>query len=158
MEEPILNEAKKDYHRPMHTAEHILNQTMVRMFGCERSKNSHIERKKSKCDYFIDESPDQDKINEIEARVNAQIKRSLDVKIDFVNRKNVPAGVDLSKLPENASETLRIVYVGDYDVCACIGEHVNNTSEIGEFKIISSDYNEGRLRVRFKLENCPYTE
>lgn len=143
---------------PMHTAEHILNQTMVRMFGCERSKNSHIERKKSKCDYFIDESPDQDKINEIEARVNAQIKRSLDVKIDFVNRKNVPAGVDLSKLPENASETLRIVYVGDYDVCACIGEHVNNTSEIGEFKIISSDYNEGRLRVRFKLENCPYTE
>lgn len=158
MEEPILNEAKKDYHRPMHTAEHILNQTMVRMFGCERSKNSHIERKKSKCDYFIDESPDQDKINEIEARVNAQIKRSLDVKIDFVNRKNVPAGVDLSKLPENASETLRIVYVGDYDVCACIGEHVNNTSEIGEFKIISSDYNEGRLRVRFKLENCPYSE
>ncbi len=143
---------------PMHTAEHILNQTMVRMFGCERSKNSHIERKKSKCDYFIDESPDQDKINEIEARVNAQIKRSLDVKIDFVNRNNVPAGVDLSKLPENASETLRIVYVGDYDVCACIGEHVNNTSEIGEFKIISSDYNEGRLRVRFKLENCPYTE
>lgn len=158
MEEPILNEAKKDYHRPMHTAEHILNQTMVRMFGCERSKNSHIERKKSKCDYFIDESPDQNKINEIEARVNAQIKRSLDVKIDFVNRNNVPAGVDLSKLPENASETLRIVYVGDYDVCACIGEHVNNTSEIGEFKIISSDYNEGRLRVRFKLENCPYTE
>jgi Ser-tRNA(Ala) deacylase AlaX len=158
MEEPILNEAKKDYHRPMHTAEHILNQTMVRMFGCERSKNSHIERKKSKCDYFIDESPDQDKINEIEARVNAQIKRSLDVKIDFVNRNNVPAGVDLSKLPENASETLRIVYVGDYDVCACIGEHVNNTSEIGEFKIISSDYNEGRLRVRFKLENCPYSE
>lgn len=152
MEEPILNEAKKDYHRPMHTAEHILNQTMVRMFGCERSKNSHIERKKSKCDYFIDESPDQNKINEIEARVNAQIKRSLDVKIDFVNRNNVPAGVDLSKLPENASETLRIVYVGDYDVCACIGEHVNNTSEIGEFKIISSDYNEGRLRVRFKLE------
>lgn len=143
---------------PMHTAEHILNQTMVRMFGCERSKNSHIERKKSKCDYFIDESPDQNKINEIEARVNAQIKRSLDVKIDFVNRNNVPAGVDLSKLPENASETLRIVYVGDYDVCACIGEHVNNTSEIGEFKIISSDYNEGRLRVRFKLENCPYSE
>lgn len=47
MEEPILNEAKKDYHRPMHTAEHILNQTMVRMFGCARSANAHIEKKKS---------------------------------------------------------------------------------------------------------------
>ena len=37
----------------MHTAEHILNQTMIRMFGCERSKNTHIERKKSKCDYIL---------------------------------------------------------------------------------------------------------
>ena len=47
MQEPVLNEAKKDYHRPMHTAEHILNQTMVRMFGCGRSANAHIEKKAS---------------------------------------------------------------------------------------------------------------
>jgi len=48
MEEPVLNEAKKSYYEPMHTAEHILNQTMVRMFGCSRSVNAHIEKKKSK--------------------------------------------------------------------------------------------------------------
>ena len=39
---------KKDYFEPMHTAEHILNQTMVRMFGCPRSRNAHIEKTKSK--------------------------------------------------------------------------------------------------------------
>ena len=33
---------------PMHTCEHILNQTMVRMFGCERSRKAHRERKKIK--------------------------------------------------------------------------------------------------------------
>lgn len=43
-------------------------------------------------------------------------------------------------------------------ICACIGEHVKNTSEIGQFKIISSDYIEGKLRIRFKLENCTYTD
>ena len=61
--------------------------------------------------------------------------------------------VDLSKLPEDASETLRIVRIGDYDACACIGQHVENTSEIGTFKIISYDYDEERkvLRMRFKL-------
>ena len=37
---------KKDYFPPMHTAEHILNQTMVRMFGCERSLTNHIEKNK----------------------------------------------------------------------------------------------------------------
>ena len=37
--------------------------------------------------------------------------------------------------------------------CACIGAHVNNTSEIGKFTIISTDYTEGRFRIRFKLAN-----
>ena len=62
--------------------------------------------------------------------------------------------VDLSKLPKDASETLRIVRIGDYDACACIGAHVSNTSEIDKFKIISTDYTEGKLRIRFKLEKA----
>lgn len=153
MEQEIqLNEHNKQEYPPMHSAEHLLNQTMVRMFGCPRSKNTHIERKKSKADYLIKEAPSPEKISEIEDRVNEIIDRHLPVSIEFVTRDNVPEGVDLSKLPEDASETLRIVRIGDYDTCACIGAHVNNTSEIGKFKIISSDYADGRLRIRFKLE------
>ncbi len=37
--------SKKDYYAPMHTAEHILNGIMVKMFGCFRSENCHIEKK-----------------------------------------------------------------------------------------------------------------
>ena len=44
--EVTLNAHNKAEYPPMHTCEHILNQTMVRMFGCERSRNAHIERKK----------------------------------------------------------------------------------------------------------------
>jgi alanyl-tRNA synthetase len=142
----------------MHTAEHLLNQTMVRMFGCDRSKSSHIERKKSKCDYFVKEALMPEQIIEIESAVNAQIERNLSVNVLFVDKKNVPANVDLSKLPENVSDTLRLVSVGDYDICACIGDHVKSTLEIGQFKIISTDFNEGKIRIRFKLENCNYTE
>lgn len=137
---------------PMHTAEHILNQTMIRLFGCERSKNAHIERKKSKCDYWLAAEPTTEQIAQIENQVNETILRNLPVAVEFVNRSQIPEGIDLSKLPKNASETLRIVKVGDYDVCACIGTHVANTSEIGKFKIISTDFENGRLRIRFKLE------
>ncbi|MCD8261280.1 MAG: hypothetical protein LUD15_07145 [Bacteroides sp.] len=143
---------------PMHTAEHILNQTMVRMFGCERSKTSHIEKKKSKCDYFLKEAPLQEEIKKIEEKVNEVIDQNLSVRIALVPRSEVPDCVDLSKLPPDVSETLRLVYIGDYDLCACIGEHVNQTSEVGIFKIISSDYNEGKLRIRYKLVNSPYQE
>ena len=136
----------------MHTAEHILNQTMIRIFGCERSRNAHIERKKSKCDYTLPCAPTDEQIAAIEQQVNEVIGRHLPVTVEFVTRENVPAGVDLSKLPADASETLRIVRVDDYDICACIGTHVENTREIGKFRIISHSYDNGTLRLRFKLE------
>ena len=153
MDDIVLNDHNKQEYPPMHSAEHILNQTMVRMFGCDRSRSSHIEKKKSKCDYVLKEAPDAQQISEIESKVNEIISQNLPITIAFVKRKEVPESVDLSKLPEEASETLRLVSVGNYDICACIGQHVSNTSEIGAFKIISTDYSDGKLRIRFKLEN-----
>ena len=151
-ETPQLNDHNKAEYPPMHTVEHILNQTMVRLFGCERSRNAHIERKKSKCDYTLLCAPSDEEIAAIEQQVNDVIGQCLPVTIEFVSRDNVPTGVDLSKLPADASDTLRIVRVGDYDICACIGTHVENTAEIGRFKIISHSFESGTLRLRFKLE------
>ena len=135
----------------MHTAEHILNQTMVRMFGCPRSRNAHIEKKKSKCDYQLPTAPTAEQVQAIEDKVNEVIGRQLDVTVEYVDRDHLPLEVDLSKLPADASETLRLVRIGDYDICACAGDHVVNTSEIPHFKIISHDFADGTWRVRFRL-------
>ena len=144
MEQEIqLNDHNKAEYPPMHTAEHILNQTMVRMFGCPRSRNA---------DYELSEAPTAEMMAEVERRINEVIDQHLPVTIDFIPKSEAGAIVDLSKLPEDASETLRIVRVGDYDTCACIGAHVGNTSEIGRFKLLNYDYADGRLRLRFKLE------
>jgi len=148
---PVLNEHNKTEYPPMHTAEHILNQTMVRMFGCPRSRNAHIERKKSKCDYLLPEAPSDKQMAEIERIVNEVIDSHLSVKCEYMGKDEASRYVDLSKLPDNVSETLRIVRVGDYDACACIGEHVGNTSEVGHFKMLNYEYADGRLRLRFKL-------
>ena len=150
--EPVLNEHNKEEYPPMHTAEHILNATMVRLFGCPRSKNAHIERKKSKCDYLLPAAPTPEQVDQIEAQVNEVIGRHLPVTIEFVPRAEAAGLVDLSKLPEDVSDTLRIVRVGDYDACACIGAHVSNTAEIGTFRILSHDFEDGRWRVRWKVQ------
>lgn len=147
-----LNEAKKDYHEPMHTTEHILNQTMVRMFGCGRSMNAHIERRKSKCDYTLESAPTEEQIAEITRIVNETIRMNLPVKEEFMTREQAAEIVDLSKLPEDASPTLRIIKVGDYDACACIGQHVENTSKIGRFEILTHDFENGRWRVRWRVK------
>ncbi len=151
MEEVVLNEHNKQEYPPMHTAEHILNRTMQCIFGCPRSRNAHIERKKSKCDYLLDEEPTPAQLAEVEARVNEVIAADMPVSIAYMSRAEASALVDTSKLPQDVSETLRIVRVGDYDICACAGAHVEHTAQIGVFKIISTDWEDGRLRLRFKL-------
>lgn len=151
METPILNSHNKAEYEPAHSCEHLLNATMVKMFGCPRSRNAHVEKKKSKCDYILDVEPTAEQVAQIEAKVNEEISRNQDVTIEFMSREQAGALVDLSKLPEDASETLRIVRIGDYDACACIGAHVKNTSEIGMFKIISHSFENGTWRLRWKV-------
>lgn len=151
METPVLNSHNKTEYEPAHSCEHLLNATMVKMFGCPRSRNAHVEKKKSKCDYILEAEPTAEQVSQIEAKVNAEISKNHDVTIEFMSREQAAAIVDLSKLPEDASKTLRIVRIGDYDACACIGAHVKNTSEIGAFKIISHSYENGVWRVRWRV-------
>ena len=152
-QQPQLNDHNKQEYPPMHTAEHLLNATMVKTFGCSRSRNAHIEKKKSKCDYILPTCPTGEQLQVIEDKVNEVIDMNLSITTEFMTHEQAKDLVDLTKLPDDASETLRIVRIGDYDACACIGTHVANTSEVGTFKIISYDYDEERqtLRLRFKL-------
>ncbi len=141
----------KSYDPQMHTAEHILNQTMVRMFGCERSFSSHIEKKKSKCDYHFDRPLDPVEELELVKLVNEVISRNLEVKEQFLTLEEASKQFNLSRLPEGSGDEVRIVTVGDYDACPCIGPHVKNSSEIGVFQLVSTSCENGILRVRFKL-------
>ena len=148
-----MNDVKsnKQYHPQMHSAEHILNQTMVRLFNCGRSFSNHIEKKKSKCDYHFERDLTGAELEEIERRVNKIIENDLKVVEEFISKDNAVKEYNLTKLPDEVGETIRIIKVGDYDACPCSGLHVSHTNEIGRFKIISTDYNDSKLRVRFKL-------
>lgn len=150
-QQPQLNEHNKQEYPPMHTCEHIVNRTMVNLFHCGRAVSAHIERKKSKLDFALPECPSEEQIRKIEDTVNSIIGQNLAVTTEFITQDEAVGRFDLKRLPDNASETVRVVKVGDYDECLCIGQHVANTSEIGNFKIISYDYKDGIFRMRFKL-------
>lgn len=153
----LITEGKEKFQdasiAPMHTCEHIINQTMIRLFGCGRSVSAHIERKKSKLDYRLEQQPTEEDVKRLEDAVNEVIGRHLDVTTEFITQEEARGRFDLQRLPDDASQTVRIVKVGDYDECLCIGTHVANTAEIGTFRIISHDWGEAekRWRIRFKL-------
>jgi len=141
----------KSYDPAMHSAEHMLNQTMVRMFQCGRCVNAHIEKKKSRIDYRFTRDLTSDEVAEIERRMNELIRADLPVREEFLSRSEAAKLFSLGKVPDDAGEILRIIHIGTYDACPCIGMHVPSTAKIGEFRIVSSGYESGILRLRFKL-------
>ena len=138
---------------PAHTAEHLLNQTMIRLFGCERSYNAHIERKKSKMSFYLDRKPSRQDEKFIEQEMNRLISEDLPVTFEFASRDELPEGISLERLPDDASDTIRLVRIGDYDVCPCIGKHVRSTAQIGSFEMLGTNWDEHErsFRVRFKI-------
>lgn len=161
----ILNEHHKEEFPPAHTAEHLLNQLMMRMFGCERSRNAHVERKKSKISYILDHKPDRKEEKDIERQMNELIAADLPVSFEYVTRNELegmimdaPEGspesrLSMERLPDDASETIRLVRIGDYDICPCIGKHVRSTAQIGRFELLGTNWdNDTRsFRVRYKI-------
>jgi alanyl-tRNA synthetase len=92
-----------------------------------------------------------EQIGEIERTVNEIISMNLAVTEEHIPQGEASAFLDLSKLPANTPDTIRVVRIGNYDACACIGPHVENTNQVGVFNIISHSYHDGVLRLRFKL-------
>jgi len=135
----------------MHSAEHILNQTMDRMFGCGRCFSAHIERKKSKCDYRFDRELTEEEIAEIQNQVNQIIQDDLVVTETLVSREAAGKLYNTEKLPDDVDGQVRIVHMGNYDACPCIGDHVASTGAIGRFRITTTSYENNVLRIRYKL-------
>jgi len=140
----------KSYAPRMHSAEHILNQVMVREFDCGRCFSAHVNKKKSKCDYKFERALTDNEVNKVETAVNKAISANLAVTEEMVSPVEADRDFNLTRLPDGV-ETVRIVHIGDFDSCPCIGLHVDNTAEIGRFHMVSQNFTDGVLRLRYKL-------
>jgi alanyl-tRNA synthetase len=152
MDTPILNQHNKQEYPPMHTTEHLLNGEMARRYGHGRAFNAHIERKKSKLDYHLPKELTDVELHSLETYINDIIKMDIKVTEEYISQAEAMNRFDLSRLPEGASDTVRVVHIGPYDECLCAGAHVSHTAEIGSFRITSSRYEDGVQRIVFKLD------
>lgn len=151
METPTLNEHNKQEYPPMHSAEHLLNGEMARRYGHGRAFSAHIERKKSKLDYRLPSALTDSELRSLEDYINGIIAENVEVTEEFISQTEAMNRFDMSRLPEDASETLRVINIGNYDQCLCAGSHVKKTGEIGHFRITSSRWLDGVQRIVFKL-------
>ncbi|MEM2870295.1 MAG: alanyl-tRNA editing protein [Thermoplasmata archaeon] len=145
----ILDWERRYAHMRMHTAQHVLSGVVFDRFGA-RTVGNQIYSDRSRIDFFPLALAPED-LESLEEACNSIFARNVPLEIYEEDRaeleKRVNAGrVSLDLLPKSARR-IRIVKIGEFDVCPCAGTHVRTTAEIGRMKIIKKE-SKGRDRER----------
>lgn len=100
----------------------------------------------------MDREMTAEEIKALEDDINRIIAEDVEVWMEFISQDEARTRFDMNRLPDGASDTVRVVHVGDYDECLCAGNHVARTGEIIGFRISSASYNEGVQRLVFRVD------
>jgi misacylated tRNA(Ala) deacylase len=150
-----IDEARRTKLRRMHTAQHVVSKVVLDLFDAQTAGNQiHTDRSR------IDFEPadfSQNEVNAIEARANAVLDQDLTVEKKEMARDEAedqtPEGRGLLDLIPDHVDPLRMVAIGDFDLCPCGGTHVDRVDEVGHVRIIGRTSKGAEVdRIEFELE------
>ena len=151
-----IDEARRTKLRRMHTAQHVVSKVVLDVFGAQTAGNQiHADRSR------IDFEPadfSENEVNASEARANAILDQDLEVKKAEMARaeaeEQTPEGRGLLDLIPDHVDPLRMVAIGDFDLCPCGGTHVDRLSEVGRIRITGRTSKGADVdRIEFELDD-----
>ena len=134
----VVNENQRYKTECNHTATHLLHQALREILGTHvEQKGSAVHDKYLRFDFSHFSKVTQEELNDVEAFVNARIAE----KLPLIEKRNIPkeeavAEGAMSLFGEKYGDTVRAIRFGQ-SIELCGGTHVNNTSDIWHFKIVS---------------------
>jgi len=142
--------------KKLHTATHLLNQALRVVLKKPDifQKGSNITPERLRFDFNFDRKLNEKEIKEVEDLVNKKIKEKIPIVCDFMTpeqaKKTGAQGVFDNKYGDKVS----VYSAGGFSKEICAGPHVNNTSELGHFKIIKEESSAaGVRRIKAVLED-----
>ena len=145
---------RRQAHRRMHTAQHVVSRVVLDEYGAGTAGNQ-IHADRSRIDFEPADFDDED-VARIERLANEAIARDLRVRKEERPRPAVEAEVDegrslLHLIPDHV-DPLRVVEIEDWDLCPCGGTHVGHLGEIGGIEIIDrTSKGKDTVRIEFVL-------
>ena len=138
----------------LHTATHLLNEALRRVLGKDiTQKGSNITQKRLRFDFNFDRKLTDQEIKDVEEFVNGKINEALPVKrIETTLDEAIRMGSQ-AVFEQKYGEKISVYSIGDFSTELCSGPHVENTGELGRFKIIKEEgISAGVRRIRAVLE------
>tara|TARA_B100000902_G_scaffold365607_1_gene386692 strand:- start:1457 stop:2170 length:714 start_codon:yes stop_codon:yes gene_type:complete len=155
-----LDWARRYSHMRMHTSQHLVSAVVKELYDSDTVGNQ-IGQDSSRID-FKPLSVDQKQIDEIQDLANEYIEKDLKVIISEELRSNLENNPEIRssmssglwKMLPASVEKLRVISIGNIDVCPCAGTHVESLREIGSIEFTKKK-NKGsqKTRLSYKLNN-----
>ncbi|WP_103021418.1 alanyl-tRNA editing protein [Salinibacter altiplanensis] len=150
-----IDEGRRRALRRMHTAQHVLSKVVLDVFGAQTAGNQ-IHTDRSRIDFEPADFSEED-VALIEDRTNTAIEQDLPVEKNEMDRakaeEQTPEGRGLLDLIPDHVDPLRMVRIGDLDLCPCGGTHVDHTREVGRLRITNRTSKGADVdRIEFALE------
>ena len=138
----------------LHTATHLLNEALRRVLGREIfQKGSNITHERLRFDFNFDRKLTDEELRAVEDLVNKQIKKAIPVsKCETTPEEAKKMGAQ-AIFEERYGDKVSVYSIGEFSTEICSGPHVENTDELGHFKIIKEEgISAGVRRIRAILE------
>jgi alanyl-tRNA synthetase len=138
----------------LHTATHLLNEALRRVLGKDIIQmGSNITQKRLRFDFNFDRKLTDQERKDVEDIVNGKINEALPVKrIETTLDEAIRMGSQ-AVFEQKYGEKVSVYSIGDFSTELCSGPHVENTGELGRFKIIKEEgISSGVRRIRAVLE------
>ena len=123
-----------------HSATHLMQKALRVVLGTHvEQKGSYQDADRTRFDFSHFQAMTADEIKAVEDLVNEKISEGLDVKTAIMGIEDAKKSGAMALFGEKYGDEVRVVKMGEFSTELCGGTHVKNTSQIGQFKILSEN-------------------